>query len=90
MFVRIQKDRGHYVVKNGPYAYVRHPGYASGVTGFSIPFALGSLWALIPVFIGVCLVVVRTYLEDRTLQMELPGYRDYTQEVRWRLVPGVW
>jgi protein-S-isoprenylcysteine O-methyltransferase Ste14 len=52
--------------------------------------ALGSLWALIPAGIVVCLFVVRTALEDRTLQEELEGYKDYAQRVRYRLLPGVW
>jgi protein-S-isoprenylcysteine O-methyltransferase Ste14 len=55
-----------------------------------MPLALGSLWALIPAVMLRPLLVVRTVLEDRTLQNELPGYREYTQRVRYRLIPGVW
>jgi protein-S-isoprenylcysteine O-methyltransferase Ste14 len=89
--VRIQMDRGHTVATSGPYRYVRHPGYA----GFAISFlgtslALGSLWATIPAGLTACLLVVRTALEDRTLQDELPGYRDYARRVRYRLLPGIW
>jgi protein-S-isoprenylcysteine O-methyltransferase Ste14 len=89
--VRIQMDRGHTVATSGPYRYVRHPGYV----GFAVSFlgttlALGSLWAIIPAGLIACLLVVRTALEDRTLQDELPGYRDYTQRVRYRLLPGIW
>jgi protein-S-isoprenylcysteine O-methyltransferase Ste14 len=90
-FVRIQHERGHHVVRSGPYAYVRHPGYAGSLLAhLMLPLILGSLWALVPAVIGTALFVVRTWLEDRTLQAELPGYRDYAHDVRWRLVPGVW
>lgn len=90
-FVRIQRERGHHVVSDGPYAYVRHPAYAGGIVGYAgIPLILASRWALLPFAVGALLLAVRTYLEDSTLQAELDGYRDYCQKVRWRLVPGVW
>jgi protein-S-isoprenylcysteine O-methyltransferase Ste14 len=89
--VRIQTDRGHQVVSTGPYRWVRHPGYAGSLLVYlATPFFLDSQWALLPaVFIAVVLVI-RTSLEDRTLQDELPGYRDYTGQVHYRLLPGVW
>ena len=75
--VRIQKERGHRVVDTGPYRLVRHPGYAGGVLGnLAIPPALGSMWALIPGALTAFITVVRTVLEDRTLQAELDGYKD--------------
>lgn len=90
-FVRIQKERGHRVVDTGPYAYVRHPGYAAGIPAFvAAPLFLGSRWALLPAVLGALFFVVRTKLEDDTLQAELPGYRDYAARVRWRLLPGLW
>jgi protein-S-isoprenylcysteine O-methyltransferase Ste14 len=89
--VRIQTDRGHKVIDTGPYAIVRHPGYVSSFLAFlGIPLALGSLWGLVPAMLLVPLLVVRTVLEDRTLQAELPGYQEYVQQVRYRLVPGIW
>jgi protein-S-isoprenylcysteine O-methyltransferase Ste14 len=89
--VRIQTDRGHRVIDTGPYAIVRHPGYAFGYWLFpGIALALGSLWALIPAFYLAPFLIARTVLEDRTLQQELPGYKEYAQRVRYRLVPGVW
>ncbi len=89
--VRIQTDRGHYVVQNGPYRFVRHPGYLGGIFAFiSQPLALGSLWALIPSVAIVILLVIRTYLEDITLQKELPGYADYARKVCFRLLPPIW
>jgi len=89
--VRIQKDRGHHVVTSGPYRIVRHPGYAGGaIAMIATPLLLGSLWGLIPAAAYVVLIVIRTRLEDRTLQEELPGYREYAQWTRYRLLPGVW
>jgi protein-S-isoprenylcysteine O-methyltransferase Ste14 len=89
--VRIQRERGQRVIDEGPYRWVRHPGYlgampaitASGIvlcswlaTAFG---ALGCLWLL-----------WRTLAEDRLLRAELPGYEAYAQRVRWRLIPGLW
>jgi protein-S-isoprenylcysteine O-methyltransferase Ste14 len=89
--VRIQTDRGHKVIDTGPYAIVRYPGYVSSFLAFiGMALALGSLLALIPAVVSCLLLVVRTALEDRTLQAELPGYKEYAQRVRYRLVPGVW
>ena len=89
--VRIQDDRGHYVVTSGPYRYVRHPMYAMMFFMWpGIALELGSWWALLPAAVIVIVFVIRTALEDRTLQAELPGYTEYTQHTRYRLVPGVW
>jgi len=81
--VRIQKDRSQQVVKTGPYKYVRHPMY-SGIILMILftPFALGSFMALIFSGLIIILFILRTYLEDKTLQNELPGYKEYIQEVR--------
>ena len=90
-FVRIETERGHTVATGGPYRIVRHPGYAGGVLfDLAMPLMLGSLWALIPAGLTVCLLVVRTALEDRTLRAELDGYEEYARQVRYRLLPGVW
>ncbi len=89
--VRIQKDRGQTVCKDGPYRFARHPGYIGGLLYIIVtPFVLSSFWGLIPAVIAVVLLFIRTYLEDRTLQRELEGYTDYTNEVRYRLLPGIW
>ena len=70
---------------------MRHPGYIGViVVHLATPIMLGSLWALIPAGIVACLMVVRTALEDRTLQDELDGYRAYAKRVRYRLLPGIW
>jgi len=90
-FVRVQEDRGHSVVSSGPYKFVRHPGYAGAIIAhLALPFALGSIWALLPSVLGTLLFVARTAREDRTLRDGLAGYREYQSKVRWRLVPGVW
>ncbi len=90
-FVRIQGDRGHSVVSSGPYALLRHPGYAGALLAHTaLPFALGSIWALVPAAVGTIFFVARTSREDRTLRNQLVGYREYQARVRWRLLPGVW
>jgi len=89
--VRIQFDRGHTVIRGGPYQYVRHPGYAGAVVSWiAAGIFFGSYWMAIPIILTIAAFIVRTALEDRTLQDELPGYREYTQEVRYRLIPGIW
>jgi len=91
LVVRIQEDRGQTVVSSGPYRVVRHPGYV-GTLAFELvtPIMLGSLWALIAGGLAALLTIVRTALEDRTLHEELPGYAEYAQKTRYRLLPGVW
>ena len=89
--VRIQSDRGQAVASGGPYRFVRHPGYLGTILlHLGVPFLLNSLWALMPGVLGVLVLVVRTALEDRTLHAELPGYEEYAQRVRYRLLPRVW
>lgn len=89
--VRIQKERGHTVVTGGPYRFVRHPGY-SGMLLYSLatPVLFGSWWAFLPAILLVIVLVIRTVLEDRTLQTELPGYADYARRTPYRLIPGLW
>ena len=89
--VRIQTDRGHVVCDSGPYRFVRHPGYAGNILAlFGIVLALGSVWTLIPAAVASIIAVIRTVLEDQTLQEELPGYRDYARRVRYRLIPWIY
>ena len=89
--VRIQSDRGHTVATNGPYRYVRHPGYV-GLVLFELAIStlLASWWAIFAGGLCASLIILRTALEDRTLQAELAGYADYARQVRYRLLPGVW
>ena len=89
--VRIQEDRGHTVCTTGPYKYVRHPMYVGVfVIMLCYPLSLGSLYAFIPAGIIIILFFFRTALEDKTLLEELPGYKEYAQKVRYRLIPGIW
>jgi protein-S-isoprenylcysteine O-methyltransferase Ste14 len=90
--VRIQSDRGQYVVTTGPYAFVRHPGYTAGILIIlASGVALGSwLAAAMLAVTSLPFLLYRAITEDRMLLVELPGYRDYSADVRWRLLPGIW
>jgi len=89
--VRIQSERGHAVATSGPYHYVRHPAYVGAILyELAVPVLLASWWALIASGLNAILLILRTTLEDRTLQAELTGYVDYTRQVRHRLLPGIW
>lgn len=89
--MRIQADRGQQVIDSGPYRVVRHPGYLGSVVfDLCAPFVLGSWWASIPAVLTVILTFVRTALEDRALQAELPGYAQFSNKTKWRLIPGIW
>jgi len=90
--VRIQTERGHHLISTGPYAWVRHPGYLGGLlTYFATPILLDSLWTFGVVAVFTVILIIRTALEDRTLQEELPGYKEYaTQKTKYRLIPGIW
>jgi protein-S-isoprenylcysteine O-methyltransferase Ste14 len=89
--VRLQTDRGQHVISSGPYRWLRHPGYAGALLAYlATPFLLDSVWTLLPALFLTGVLIVRTRLEDQTLQAELPGYRAYAERVRYRLVPGVW
>lgn len=89
--VRIQTDRGHHVVTTGPYRFIRHPGYVGALwTYLTMPLFFSSLWAFIPAVLTLVVIVIRTSMEDATLQNELPGYKEYAQKTRYRLLPGIW
>jgi protein-S-isoprenylcysteine O-methyltransferase Ste14 len=89
--VRLQPERGQTVASGGPYRWVRHPGYVGFILAtLGVPLVLGSLWALLAALLIGLLFIVRTALEDRTLQAGLPGYADYAQRVHYRLLPGIW
>lgn len=89
--VRIQDDREHRVCSVGPYRFVRHPGYAAEILAAPwYPLILGSWFGILPVIGLIVLFIVRTALEDRTLRGELPGYEEYAEKTRYRLVPFLW
>ena len=89
--VRIQSDRGHAVATGGPYRFLRHPSYLGGmVFDLGLGLLLNSWWALLAGGVCAILFIIRTALEDRTLQAELPGYKAFARKVRYRLIPGIW
>jgi len=89
--VRIQTERNHKVVIDGPYKYVRHPAYVGGfLTQVFTPVLLASWWAILIGIVDAFLMILRTYLEDRTLHAELSGYPEYAEQVRYRLLPRIW
>jgi protein-S-isoprenylcysteine O-methyltransferase Ste14 len=91
LIVRIQSERGHTVATGGPYRVVRHPAYAGAVLlAVSLGTLFDSPWALLLGCFDGLLMIMRTRLEDRDLQLELTGYAEYAGRVRYRLVPGVW
>jgi protein-S-isoprenylcysteine O-methyltransferase Ste14 len=89
--VRIQTERGHTVCDTGLYKIMRHPGYFGMIIStLGFPLLLGSLWSIIPVILSISILVIRTYLEDKTLINELMGYQEYTHKTPYKLIPEVW
>ncbi len=89
--VRIQRERGQYVISTGPYAVVRHPYYAGSLILFvSTAFLLGSWYGLAAVAVMSGGLVFRIIMEERELRRSLDGYADYTRRVRYRVIPFVW
>jgi protein-S-isoprenylcysteine O-methyltransferase Ste14 len=89
--VRLQTERSHTVATGGPYHSVRHPAYLGAILSeVAVPVLLASWWALTLSSLNAILLILRTALEDRTLQAELAGYVDYARQVRYRLLPRIW
>ena len=89
--VKIDIERDHQVINTGPYALVRHPMYIVVIILlFAVPVALGSRFALIIAVFLTVLLIIRTYIEDRTLHAELKGYPEYAKQTQYRLIPGIW
>jgi protein-S-isoprenylcysteine O-methyltransferase Ste14 len=89
--IRIQSDRGHRVVDRGPYAVIRHPGYAGMIAGVPLmAIGFGSWWGFAFACAYSLLIVRRVMFEDRFLHANLPGYPEYAARVTSRLVPGLW
>jgi protein-S-isoprenylcysteine O-methyltransferase Ste14 len=87
----VQVEEGQTVISTGLYGLVRHPMYTGNVIMFlGVPLALGSYWGLIFVILGIAGLSVRIRDEEGMLRDQLTGYREYTQKVRYRLVPGMW
>jgi protein-S-isoprenylcysteine O-methyltransferase Ste14 len=87
----VEVEREQKVISTGPYALVRHPMYlGTSIMFLATPIALGSYWAL-PVFLTLpCVLVCRIQNEEEVLLRELTGYQEYTQKVRYRLIPFIW
>ena len=89
--VRVETERGQHVITGGPYRITRHPLYSATLLSYLFsPLAFNSWWMAVPLALQIVLFVWRTANEDRTLLAELPGYADYAQRARYRLVPGIW
>ncbi len=89
--VRVQAERRHRVIADGPYRIVRHPMYAAALLMFAgTPLLLGSWWGLLAVPVGALGIGMRAVGEERMLRRELPGYEEYASRVRFRMVPGLW
>lgn len=87
----VEVSEEQHVIDTGPYARVRHPMYTSLLLLYlPAPIALGSLWGLIPMALLPLILVLRIRDEEALLLRDLAGYREYTQRVRWHLLPGVW
>ncbi|MGO9384237.1 MAG: methyltransferase family protein [Mycobacterium sp.] len=87
----VQVEAGQKLVSTGLYRVVRHPMYTGNViTMVGIPLALGSYWGLVVVLPGLIVLALRIRDEEKLLQEELAGYREYTQKIRYRLVPCMW
>lgn len=88
--VKMQKERGQHVISTGPYAFVRHPMYAGALLLFiGGPLMLSSNYGLALGFVLTVTIAIRSLGEEAMLKEELPGYREYMQKVRWRMVPFV-
>ena len=87
----VEVETGQKVISNGPYAIVRHPMYVGAFLVYAAsPLALGSYWAVLPGLMILPVLIFRILDEEKLLLRDLPGYREYTQKVTYRLLPGIW
>jgi protein-S-isoprenylcysteine O-methyltransferase Ste14 len=87
----VRVEAGQTLISTGLYGLVRHPMYTGNVImTIGIPLALGSYWGLVFVVPGLIVLTLRVRDEEKLLQEELDGYREYTRKVRYRLVPCMW
>ncbi len=89
--VRIQKERRHKVITEGPYRFIRHPGYLSAILYILVtPLILNSIVGIIPTILVTYITILRTKKEDDYLKKELDGYKEYSEKTIYRLVPYIW
>jgi protein-S-isoprenylcysteine O-methyltransferase Ste14 len=88
----VEVAEGQKVIDTGPYAVVRHPMYLGTLVLYAFsPLALGSYWAVLPMWLIIPIItILRIPNEEEVLKRELPGYEEYMQRVKYRLVPGIW
>jgi protein-S-isoprenylcysteine O-methyltransferase Ste14 len=87
----IEVEKGQKVISTGPYAIIRHPMYVAVLTMYILsPLALGSYWAVLAILPLPVLIIFRIKSEEKILIDKLPGYREYTQKVKYRLIPYIW
>lgn len=87
----VEVEAGQKVISSGPYAIVRHPMYVGAFLVYAAsPLALGSYWAVLPGLMILPVLIFRILDEEKLLLHDLPGYREYTQKVTYRLLPGIW
>jgi protein-S-isoprenylcysteine O-methyltransferase Ste14 len=88
--VKMQKKRGQTVISTGLYSIIRHPMYAGATLLFiSGPLLLGSVYGLIMGLVLIVTIAIRSVGEEAMLKQELPGYREYMQKVKWRMIPFI-
>jgi protein-S-isoprenylcysteine O-methyltransferase Ste14 len=89
--VRLQPERQQVVVEDGPYHFIRHPAYLGAIVyELAVAILLTSWGALLIGILTTGLLILRTAFEDAALRQELPGYREYSEKVKSRLIPGIW
>jgi protein-S-isoprenylcysteine O-methyltransferase Ste14 len=89
--VEVREDKGQKVISTGIYAHVRHPWYSALFLMFlSIPLALGSLYSLIPALLLMMNIIVRIFIEEKSMGKDLLDYKEYCQKVKYRVCPYIW
>lgn len=87
----VEVEEQQKVITGGLYHWVRHPMYMGSILLYCFsPLALGSYWATIPALLIIPILAIRAKNEEELLARELPGYREYMQHTRYRLLPGIW
>lgn len=91
MTMSLQYELGHTVINNGPYTWIRHPGYLASIISISsIPFITKSLFTIPLCILWILGYLLRTYIEDQMLMRHFKGYYDYSQKTKYKLVPYIW